>query len=177
MENSRFLKYKIFLSWQSIDGLDSTVSIVTHYKPEGAGMESQLRRDFPCPSRLTLKLTQPHAQQITESLPRVKQPERSANHPPPSSADVAKGLELYLHLPLCLHRHVMEWPLRRSINITLFCSSNIWVWPWHQTNAEFSTSYIWTPFFQKITILQKWHANRLNEDQHFCWMRLLTLQE
>jgi hypothetical protein len=33
----------------------------------------------------------------TGSFPGVKRPGRDADHPPPSSAEVKKGLELYLH--------------------------------------------------------------------------------
>ena len=45
-------------------GRDSAVGIATRYGLEGPGIDSQLGRDFPRPSRPALRPTQPPAQWV-----------------------------------------------------------------------------------------------------------------
>ena len=80
-------------------GRDSSVGIATGYGMDGTGIESRWRRDFPHPSRLALKHTQPSIQYL---------PERGVNHQPPSSAEVKERVELYLCSPLGLHGHFQD---------------------------------------------------------------------
>lgn len=61
--------------WEKTTGCYSWVGKATRYELVGPGIESQWKRDLPC------------------------RPERFEAHPPPSSAWVAKWLELYLRFP------------------------------------------------------------------------------
>jgi len=58
---------------------DSSVGIATRYGPDGAGIESRLRRDYPHLSRPRLW---PNLPPIVGSFPGVKRPRRGVGHPP-----------------------------------------------------------------------------------------------
>ena len=80
--------------WES---RDSSVGIANGYGLDGPGIESRWGRDFPHPSRPALKPTQPPVQWVPGLSQGVKRPGRSADHPPPSSAEVKERVELYLY--------------------------------------------------------------------------------
>jgi hypothetical protein len=70
-------------------GPGSSVGIATDYGLNGPGIESRWGRDFSYTSRPALGPTQPPVQWVPGFfLSVVKQPERGADHPPPSSAEV-----------------------------------------------------------------------------------------
>jgi len=54
-------------------GRDSSVYIATRYGPEGPGIESRWRRDFPHPSRPTVRPTQPPVQWVPGLSPGGKE--------------------------------------------------------------------------------------------------------
>ena len=60
-----------------------------------SGIESRWGRDFPHPSRPALGPT--HGYRV--SVPGVKRPWLSVNHPPPSSGEVKERVELYFYSP------------------------------------------------------------------------------
>jgi len=57
----------------------------------------------------------------------VNLPERDADHPPTSSAELANGFELYPASSLCLHRHVMGWPLPLPTLRSVDCCAELWL--------------------------------------------------
>jgi hypothetical protein len=64
---------------------------------------------FSTASRLTLGSTQPPIEWVPGILsPGVKQPGREANHSPPTSAQVKKNEDLYIHSPTRLHGVVLN---------------------------------------------------------------------
>ena len=74
-------------------GRDGSVGIATSLGLDGPGIESHYGRNF--------------------SLPGVKLPERGANYPPSSSAEVKERVELYLY-----SRSGPSWPV---LGRTLLC--------------------------------------------------------
>ena len=66
------LRRHIFLATESAQGRGSSVSIVTRYGPEGPGIESRWRRDFPHPTRPVLRPTQPPIQWVPGLFTRGK---------------------------------------------------------------------------------------------------------
>jgi hypothetical protein len=74
--------------------LDSSVSIVTRYGLDGAGIESRWGRDFQHPSRPALALTMG-----TGSFLGVKWLGCGIDHPPASTAEVKERVEQYLYSP------------------------------------------------------------------------------
>ena len=80
-------------------GRDSVVVIATRYGLDGPGIESRWGARF---SALVQTGPGAHAASYTMgtgSFPGVKQPGRSLDHPPPSSAEVKERVELYLYSP------------------------------------------------------------------------------
>jgi hypothetical protein len=86
---------------------------------------------------------------------------------PPSSAEVANVLELYLLLPLCLHKHVMGWPL--PLRGLLIKRTTIWVFT--AVNAQVSrrscisdpdvfTRYAYTYTTIRLIGWSLWHSKR-----------------
>ena len=71
---------------------DSAGGIATRYGLDGPGIEPQLGRDFPHPSRPALGPTQG-----TGAFPEVKRLGRGVDHLPSSSAEVKEIVELYLY--------------------------------------------------------------------------------
>jgi len=63
-------------------GRDSSVGIAARYGREGQGTRSRRGRDFPHLSRPALGPTQPPVNGYRVSLPGVKRPGRSFDHPP-----------------------------------------------------------------------------------------------
>jgi hypothetical protein len=63
-------------------GRDGSVGIAAGYGLAGPGIESWWGRDIPHPSRPALGPTQPPLPWYRVSLPGVKRPGRSADHPP-----------------------------------------------------------------------------------------------
>jgi hypothetical protein len=69
-------------------GKGNSVGIVTRNELDGPGIESRWGRDFPHPPRPVLKPTQPAVQRVPGLFSGVKRPERGADRPPLSSAEV-----------------------------------------------------------------------------------------
>jgi hypothetical protein len=61
-------------------GRRSSVGIVTRYGPNGRGVESRWRRDFPHPFRTAVGPTQYNGYRV--SFPGVKRPGSGVDHPP-----------------------------------------------------------------------------------------------
>ena len=81
-------------------GLGSSVVIATAYGLEGPGIESWWGRDFPQPSKLALRPTQPPVQWVPGLSREGKvRPGHGADPSPPSSAEVKNRVELYLYSP------------------------------------------------------------------------------
>jgi len=77
----------------------SSVRIATRYGMDGPRIESRWWPDNPHPSRPALRPTQPPTQWVTVLSRGVKRSGRGVDHPPPSSAEVKKRVELYLYSP------------------------------------------------------------------------------
>jgi hypothetical protein len=69
--------------------------ISTRYGQDGPRIEFRLRRNLH-PSRPTLGPTQLSVQGVPGLFPRIKQPGRGFDYPPPSSTEVEERVELYL---------------------------------------------------------------------------------
>jgi hypothetical protein len=81
-------------------GPDSVVSIVTAYRLDGPGIESQCGRDFPHLFRPALRPTQPPVQWVSGLFPGgTLRPGREADPSPPSSTEVKNRVELYPYSP------------------------------------------------------------------------------
>jgi len=79
---------------------DSIVSIATCYGLDSPGIASWWGRDFLHPSRLALGPTQPPVQWVlghSKGGRGVKWQGCGIGHPPPSSAKVKEGVELYIY--------------------------------------------------------------------------------
>ena len=92
-------------------GRDSSVGIATGYGLDGPGIEYRWGRDFPHPSRPSLRPTQPSMQWVPGLCRGGKRPRRGVDHPPPSSAEVKQRVELYLYSPSGLSWPVLRWTL------------------------------------------------------------------
>jgi len=79
---------------------DSSVGTATCYEVEGPGIESQLRRYFPHPSRPVLRPNLPPVQWALCGFPGGKAAGAWSWPPTPSSAEVKEIVELYLYSPL-----------------------------------------------------------------------------
>ena len=90
-----------YVSTYQTDGRNSAGGTETCYALDGPGIESRRERNFFVPSTAVQRPSQPPVQWAPGSFPGVKRPERGADHPPPSSAEVAKGLEVYPSPLLC----------------------------------------------------------------------------
>jgi hypothetical protein len=71
-------------------GPGSSVGIATGYGQDGPGIESRWGRDFSHTSKTGPGAHPASCTMGTGSFPGVKRPERGADHPPPSSAEVKK---------------------------------------------------------------------------------------
>ena len=80
-------------------GRDHAVGKATRYGLDGPGIESRWGGDFPHSSRLAMGPTQPPIQWVPGLSPGVKRPERGVDHPPPSSAETERRVELYINSP------------------------------------------------------------------------------
>jgi hypothetical protein len=81
-----------------IRGRDSAVGKATRYEQDGPGIESQWGEIFrTCPDQPWGPRNLLYSS--TGSFPGVKRPGRAVDHPPPSSAEVKKSVELYLYSP------------------------------------------------------------------------------
>jgi len=85
-------------SYTKAVGQDRSVGIVTHYRLDGLGIKSwwgEISRTHPYwPWRPPSLLCNGY-----HAFPRIKQPGSGVDHPPPSSAEVKKRVELYLYSP------------------------------------------------------------------------------
>jgi hypothetical protein len=77
------------------------------------GLSSSLRKGknflFFTSSRPALGSIQSPTQWVPRTLsPRVKRPGREADHSPPTSAEVKKNMDLYIHSPIRLHGVVLN---------------------------------------------------------------------
>jgi hypothetical protein len=78
---------------------DNSVSIATGYRLDCLGFESQRGVSFSSPFQ-TGPGAHPASYTVgTVSFPGVKWPGRGVDHPPPSSAKVKEGVELYIYSP------------------------------------------------------------------------------
>ena len=78
-------------------GRDSSVGIATRNGLDGPGIESRWGSRFSAPVQ-TGPWAQPATYTIgTGSFLGVKRPERGVDQPPPFSAEVKEGVELYLY--------------------------------------------------------------------------------
>jgi hypothetical protein len=78
---------------------DSSVGIATHYGLDGPEIEFRWGARFSAPVQ-TGPGTHPASYTMgARSFLGVKQPGRGVDHPPPSSAEVKEGIELYLYSP------------------------------------------------------------------------------
>jgi len=89
---------------------DSSVGIATRYGLQCPGIESRWGRDFLHPSRLALGPTQLPIQLVPGLFRGVKRPGRGVDHPPPSSAEVKEGVELYLYFVTCYKVNFYQRP-------------------------------------------------------------------
>jgi hypothetical protein len=80
-------------------GRDSSVGIATRYGLDGPVIESRWRARFSAPVQTGPPAHTASCRMGTGSFPGLKWPGRGVNHPPPSSAEVAKSRALPL-LPL-----------------------------------------------------------------------------
>jgi hypothetical protein len=110
-------------------GRDSIVSIATHYRLDGPGIESWWGWDFLHLSRLVLGLTQSPIQ-----LPGIfPEPGHGVECLPPSSAKVKEKVELYLYSPSGPLWPVLGWTLPwlylySRTSKSLLCLGQVWHW-------------------------------------------------
>ena len=99
----------------TVRGRDSSVCIATSYGLDGPGIESLWGRDFPHPYRPALGPTHSPIQWLPDLFPGVKQPERGADHSPPSSAkDWRKSIAthvfpLWVFVACCRERFIVRF--------------------------------------------------------------------
>ena len=86
-----------------IVGQDSAVGIASRYGLDGPGIESLWWATFSAPVQTGPGAHPASCTMGTGSVPRVKQPGRGVDHPPPSSAEVKERVQLYLSGP--------SWPV------------------------------------------------------------------
>jgi hypothetical protein len=95
--------YYNYLTFQHYHGgRDSAAGVATRYGLDGPGIESLWEQDFPHTSGPALGPTSPPYNGYIFSYPGVKRPDRSNDHPPPSSTEVEERIELHLYSP-CAH--------------------------------------------------------------------------
>ena len=80
-------------------GHDSSVRIATRYGLDGPGIESQWGARFSAPVQTDLGVHPASCTMGTGSFSGVKRPGLGVNHPPSTSAEVKKRVELYLCSP------------------------------------------------------------------------------
>jgi hypothetical protein len=83
-------------------GHDSAVGIATRYWLDGPGNECQWKQNFPHPSRLALRPTQPSIQREPVLFSGGKAAWTWHWPPTPSSAEVKVRVQLYLYFPMGL---------------------------------------------------------------------------
>ena len=77
---------------------------VTRYGLDGPGSKSRWGQRFSAPVEAEPGVDPAPCTMGTRSLfPGVNRPERGVDHPPPSSTEVKRRVDLYLSPPLCLH--------------------------------------------------------------------------
>ena len=76
---------------ESFMGRDSSVGIETRYGLDGPGIESRWEARFSAPVQTGPGAHPASCTMGIGSFPRIKLPERGADHPPPLSAEVMKG--------------------------------------------------------------------------------------
>jgi hypothetical protein len=91
---------------------ESVVSLATSYRLNGREVGVLISvgcRIFSKSSRSVLRSIQPPIQLIPGALsPGVKRPSREVDHSPPTSAEVKKNVNLYIHSPIRLHGVVLN---------------------------------------------------------------------
>ena len=80
-------------------GQDSSIGIVTRYRLDGPGMESQLGVRFSAPIQASPGAHPPSDTMGTGSSPGIKWPGHGVDHPPPPSAKVKERVEIYIYSP------------------------------------------------------------------------------
>ena len=103
-------------SYTKAVGQDSSVGIVTHYRLDGLGIKPWWGKIF---------CTRPYRPWRPPSLlykgyhafPGVKRPGSGVDHPPPSSAEVKKRLELYLYSPSGPLWPILGWTLPSDLPV------------------------------------------------------------
>jgi hypothetical protein len=97
-----------------IGGQNSSVGIATRYGLDGPGIESRWGARFSAPVQTGPEIHPASYKTGTGSWPRVKRPGRGADHPPPTSAEVTNGLEVYFRLTSVPEE---GWPLPLQVYI------------------------------------------------------------
>jgi len=92
-------------------GHDSQVGIATRYELDGRRIESRWERAYSHPSIQALGGHPASYTMSTGSFWGVKRLECGVDHPPPSSAEVKEGVELYLYSTSWPSSPVIGWPL------------------------------------------------------------------
>ena len=101
-------------------GRDSVAGTATRYGLDGPGIESRWEGAiFSAPGAHPAFYTMG-----TGSFPGVKRPERGADHPTPSSAEVNERVELQFYYPFGLSYPVLEW----TSSLLYFTASICSVW-------------------------------------------------
>jgi hypothetical protein len=105
-------------------------------------------RDFSHPSGPTLGPTQPPIQWVPGHPWGWRWPMHGVNHPPPCSAEVNKGVDLYLCSPSVLSRQAVGWTLtftalpkgsQPSPAVFLIMEVFRWRWAWQLWSNESET--------------------------------------
>jgi hypothetical protein len=80
-------------------GRESLVGIATRYGQDGTGDRIPVGARFSPPVQTGPGAHPASYTMGTGSFPGVKRPRLGVDHPPPSSAEVKQGIELYLYYP------------------------------------------------------------------------------
>jgi len=80
-------------------GRDTSVGITTRYGLDGPGIESRWEERFSAPFQTDPGAHLASHTMVIGSFTGVKRWGRGVDHPPPSSAEVKKRVELYIYSP------------------------------------------------------------------------------
>ena len=95
------LKFVTYLRtpWQHQRSRDSSVGVATRYGLDGPGIESRWGARFSSPVQTGPGAHPASCTMGNGSFTGIKRPERSVDHPTPSSAQIKERVELYLYSP------------------------------------------------------------------------------
>jgi hypothetical protein len=98
---------------------DSSVGIATGYGLDGPGIDSRWGETYSAPVQTGPGAHPASYTMGTGSFSGVKRPGRGVDHPPPSSAEVKEGLELYLYSPPGPSWPVIGWTVPFTFTFTV----------------------------------------------------------